>query len=308
MDDLLKEAIADAKQVRETALANAKMALEEAFTPRLQSMLSKKIQAEVEDEEVPAEFSDEDEDEVAPEAPAEFSAEDDEVAAEVPAEFSDEDDDVSTSDWINTPNAWQIGALAYTYWAKIHPSEAPLGMTYHVGYAISNRFKWVPKNIHESLVETLKKPCSIIWTTQDDQNAEKIDLDGSLGRKKAELNASLLESYEKELLELGANVRCTLSTNKFDGKLDEVRWDHETYFMPLEKFLEVKDEYSLESLYSRLWPLDAFYNGGTIDMDALSKYERESVTMLQIFSNVMEAQSLYVYKLYFFILINLNIN
>jgi hypothetical protein len=95
MDDLLKEAIADAKAVRETALANAKMALEEAFTPRLQSMLSKKIQAEVEDEEVPAEFSDEDEDEVAPELPAEFSAEDDEVAPEAPVEFSDEDDEVA---------------------------------------------------------------------------------------------------------------------------------------------------------------------------------------------------------------------
>ena len=35
MSDLLKEAIADAKAVRETALANAKMALEEAFTPQL---------------------------------------------------------------------------------------------------------------------------------------------------------------------------------------------------------------------------------------------------------------------------------
>ena len=51
MDDLLKEAIADAKAVRETALENAKMALEEAFTPRLQNMLSKKIQTELEDEE-----------------------------------------------------------------------------------------------------------------------------------------------------------------------------------------------------------------------------------------------------------------
>ena len=50
MDDLLKEAIADAKAVRETALENAKMALEEAFTPRLQNMLSKKIQSEIEDE------------------------------------------------------------------------------------------------------------------------------------------------------------------------------------------------------------------------------------------------------------------
>ncbi len=48
MDKLLQEAIADAKAVRETALANAKIALEEAFTPHLKSMLSKKLQAEME--------------------------------------------------------------------------------------------------------------------------------------------------------------------------------------------------------------------------------------------------------------------
>jgi len=49
--DLFKEAIADAKQVREAALANAKVALEEALTPRLQSMLSTKLQEmESEDE------------------------------------------------------------------------------------------------------------------------------------------------------------------------------------------------------------------------------------------------------------------
>jgi len=47
MDKLLQEAIADAKAVRETALANAKIALEEAFTPHLKSMLSKKLQAEM---------------------------------------------------------------------------------------------------------------------------------------------------------------------------------------------------------------------------------------------------------------------
>ena len=51
MDKLLQEAIADAKAVRETALANAKLALEEAFTPHLKSMLSKKLQAEMENEE-----------------------------------------------------------------------------------------------------------------------------------------------------------------------------------------------------------------------------------------------------------------
>lgn len=42
--DLLKEAIADAKAVKEMAIANAKTALEEAFTPRLKEMLSAKIQ------------------------------------------------------------------------------------------------------------------------------------------------------------------------------------------------------------------------------------------------------------------------
>ena len=49
MDDLLKEAIADAKAVRQTAFENAKIALEEAFTPKIQSMLSKKIEEEADD-------------------------------------------------------------------------------------------------------------------------------------------------------------------------------------------------------------------------------------------------------------------
>ena len=60
---LLKEAIADAKAVKETALANAKLALEEAFTPRLQSILSQKMRAEaeeVEDDEMKTEELDSD--------------------------------------------------------------------------------------------------------------------------------------------------------------------------------------------------------------------------------------------------------
>ena len=41
--DFLKEAIADAKAVKESAIANAKVALEEAFTPQLKSMLAAKL-------------------------------------------------------------------------------------------------------------------------------------------------------------------------------------------------------------------------------------------------------------------------
>ena len=78
MDDLLKDAIADAKAVRETAIANAKIALEEAFTPKLQNMLSQKIQNEVEDDEDEVEVEKEEE---------EMDDKEDEVGAdEVPAE------------------------------------------------------------------------------------------------------------------------------------------------------------------------------------------------------------------------------
>jgi hypothetical protein len=56
--DLLKEAIADAKAVKETALANAKIALQEAFMPRFENMLKTSMENQMMDEqeeEMPAE-------------------------------------------------------------------------------------------------------------------------------------------------------------------------------------------------------------------------------------------------------------
>ena len=60
MSDLLKEAIADAKAVRETALENAKAALEEAFTPQIKSMLSAKLKEDDMDDEAEEGMHDED--------------------------------------------------------------------------------------------------------------------------------------------------------------------------------------------------------------------------------------------------------
>ena len=61
MAELLKEAIADAKAVREVALQNAKMALEEAFDSKLKSMLSAKLAEEIEEDVELEEAYDEDE-------------------------------------------------------------------------------------------------------------------------------------------------------------------------------------------------------------------------------------------------------
>ena len=82
MDDILKEAIADAKALRATALENAKIALEEAFTPRLKNMLSQKIQSEVEHE-----------DEVEEDAYSEEEVEDGHEVSEEEHEMSDEDEE-----------------------------------------------------------------------------------------------------------------------------------------------------------------------------------------------------------------------
>ena len=62
-NDLLKEAIADAKAVKETAIANAKLALEEAFTPHLKSMLSAKLE-EMDKEDVDEGYDQYEEDDV----------------------------------------------------------------------------------------------------------------------------------------------------------------------------------------------------------------------------------------------------
>ena len=107
MDDLLKDAIADAKAVRETALANAKLALEEAFTPRIQSMLSQKIQSEIEDEDEVAdademaheEGEDHDEEE-APEVAVEpeEGEEEDEIAPDEMSHEGEDHDEVEDED------------------------------------------------------------------------------------------------------------------------------------------------------------------------------------------------------------------
>jgi hypothetical protein len=48
---IFSEAIAEAKAIRETAMTNAKLALEEAFAPRMQEMMSNKLEALAEEDE-----------------------------------------------------------------------------------------------------------------------------------------------------------------------------------------------------------------------------------------------------------------
>ena len=90
--ELLKEAIADAKTMKESAIANAKVALEEAFSPQLHAMFASKIEEmEVEEEDEEIEKIDEVEDEVDIE-------EDDMSLDEMLAEFEKNLDDSSSKE------------------------------------------------------------------------------------------------------------------------------------------------------------------------------------------------------------------
>ena len=62
--EMLKEAIAEAKTIKETAIANAKAALEEAFTPQLTAMFAERLNEEDEEEELKENTTDTDSDEL----------------------------------------------------------------------------------------------------------------------------------------------------------------------------------------------------------------------------------------------------
>jgi len=112
--DLLKEAIADANAVKETALANAKIALQEAFAPRLERMLKDKLQMEVEGEE-----------DVDMEATPELDA-DAEMNADVEAGADMEAGD--DFNWIDSDLSAEVGGNTYDFEVGMSGDEEELDM------------------------------------------------------------------------------------------------------------------------------------------------------------------------------------
>ena len=98
--DLLKEAIADAKAVKETALANAKLALQEAFLPRMKEMLTTELTNELEGED---------------ELPVDDSAMnmDAPVGDEMDSEMDDEMGDENGVEWIDNDLSFSVGGQNY---------------------------------------------------------------------------------------------------------------------------------------------------------------------------------------------------
>ncbi len=112
MNKLLKDAIADAKAVRETALAQAKLALEEAFAPKLQSMLSNKIKQEMATDDSMASAEEMDDETMRMKELAGLSSEAEDAAGDEMDDFGDEGgedmDDMDMDD-----NTFSVGGQEY---------------------------------------------------------------------------------------------------------------------------------------------------------------------------------------------------
>jgi hypothetical protein len=85
-NDLLKQAIADAEAVRETAVANAKLVLEEAITPQIRDMIARRLRVEAENADSDTEVVELQEETAAEKPHEEGEAE---GSSEMPADSSD---------------------------------------------------------------------------------------------------------------------------------------------------------------------------------------------------------------------------
>ena len=202
-------------------------------------------------------------------------------------ELNEIEEETSDKEWVNEPNAWQIGQLSYTYWARIYPKDSPLGMTFNVGIAISNGFKWSGKVRHSINKKRISLPSIIIWPTWDDKLLSKID-DGRLFERYQNLTSEMVQDYANELIRLDANIRCFNKSLNF--------WDT----IPLEEYAADKEKFSIQNgltshdqadfgfrIFSKYWNIDDFMENDSLSTRKIRRFEKDMVTYIQLFSNIV---------------------
>lgn len=221
MSNLLKEAIADAKAVRATALANAKAALEEAFQPKLEAMLAEKLKNEISEGEYGS-------DEVSETMPMEMSASDDamdegmeitdEELNEILAELEGELDEAGQVD----PNVPVAPAPAPVDPAAVAPAPAPAPVAEEAEGEEVVDLQELLDSLNEEETEEEEMEESIVneEKEEDDEKEEKVDekiedekVDESL---QAELNEAMstVQYLRDQLNEVNLLNAKLLYTNK----------------------------------------------------------------------------------------------
>ena len=196
-----------------------------------------------------------------------------------------ENDEESSKEWKMTPNSWQIGELAYTYWAKIYPSEAPLTHAFHIGFAVCRSFKWLRNVQYEKVKERINQPCVLMWPAIDDKFAAKIDQNGSLLIEYKRLVLKMMEENLELLKKIGAHVQCVRREN---DKGDTVPID---YYLTNKEDFEIMTHYDTNqefNLLSNFWIMDDFMDNELISYENIALLEKNLSIYITLFGNVIK--------------------
>lgn len=190
--ELLKEAIADAKAVREVALQNAKMALEEAFDSKIKNMLSARLAEELdEDVELEEEYVEEEVDTT------------DEAVETTDEAATYEEDSANVSD---VSGATEEGVdeeinldelMAELEEMSYEEDEKSEGMDHYEEDGEANEGKMANKD--DEKVKEAKD--------EDDTNNESIDIDALIAEIESELEEGKEKEKEKNMEEADAEMK-----------------------------------------------------------------------------------------------------
>ena len=196
-----------------------------------------------------------------------------------------------TQSFTISSNQFQIGRLSYTYWGKIYPDRAPLGDLFHIGFAISQKYKWTKARKKGLLFDRINKPSLLIWTSWNDNLADKIDPDNYLLTKFDKLNFELLKREKDLLTRMEANIRDNSGEQGLDGefkRIDRTAIHSEIQTIP-EFFNKIGEssETHFITLYSKIYNLEDFYGDLGISFEKTLQIEEEIVAFMKLCSNLI---------------------
>ena len=196
-----------------------------------------------------------------------------------------------TQSFTISSNQFQIGRLSYTYWGKIYPDRAPLGDLFHIGFAISQKYKWAKARKKGLLFDRINKPSLLIWTSWNDNLADKIDPDNYLLTKYDQLNFELLKREKDLLTRMEANIRDNSGEQGLDGELKRIdRTGIYSEIQTIPEFFNKIGESSkthLITLYSKIYNLEDFYGDLGISFEKTLQIEEEIVAFMKLSSNLI---------------------
>ena len=195
-----------------------------------------------------------------------------------------------TQSFTISSNQFQIGRLSYTYWGKIYPDRAPLGDLFHIGFALSQKYKWAKARKKGLLFDRINKPSLLIWTSWNDNLADKIDPDNYLLTKYDQLNFELLKREKDLLTRMEANIRDNSGEQGLDGEFKRMDRSAMSEIQTISEFFKKIGESSkthLITLYSKIYNLEDFYDDLGISFEKTLQIEEEIVAFMKLSSNLI---------------------